>query len=166
VRYDRIVKHAMVLAALVSAFPVFAAHPQTYLVSVEGIQLGAKEYVDSFSIDTWGVEIVATCKIPPGWTINAGSSADPTGKIAGEASLGVTYLDRNRLKYLRQFVLLRTGEPVRKRAFRRGNVNLPASFRGTVDIGTYGPSEKTRKQILDFRNLRLSPASRCPLPRH
>lgn len=157
-------KSVLFLAALTIGSPSLAESQRTFLVSVEGVQVGVKEYVASFSIDTWGVEIVATCQIPPGWTITAGSRADPTGKIAGEASLGVTFLDRTRLKYLKRIALLRTYGPIQKYTVRSPNIGMPATFAGTAVIGTYGTPEKTRIQKLDFRNLHLTPASRCPLP--
>jgi hypothetical protein len=154
------------LIALLLASPAPAAQERTYLASVDGISLGPREYVDEFSIETWGVQVVATCQIPPGWTITAGYSADPTGTIAGEASLGVTFLNRSGLRYLNSLVLLRTDEPVRRHPVRQGIGGvLPATFVGTARIGKYGLTDQTRKQKLDYRNVHLVPASRCPVPR-
>ena len=153
--------------ALLIASPAVATPERTFLGSIEGITLGPKEYVNAFSIETWGVQIVATCQIPPGWTITAGSSADPTGRIAGEASLGVTYLDRTRLRQLEGLVLVRLDEPVHRHSIPQGKGGeLPATFVGTAQIGRYGPTDRGRKQRLDYRNVRLLPASRCPVPRH
>jgi hypothetical protein len=151
--------------ALIVCTPASASARQTFLISLQGLQLGEKEYIDSFSIDTWGIEVIATCQIPPGWTITAGSSADPTGLIAGEPSLGVTFLDKARLKYLNGIVLIRMNGHITKYTRRLGGITQPATFIGKADIGTYGPSERTRTQKLDFHNINLIAASRCPAPR-
>lgn len=138
IRYGERVRAALILIVLAISSPAWAARERTFIASVEGIRVGPKEYVDSFSIDTWGVEIVATFQIPPGWTVTAGSSADPTGTIAGQSSLGVTFLDRSRLKYLKGLVLLRMDGPVQRHAIRFVNGELPATFSGKAEIGTYG----------------------------
>ena len=63
------------------------------LLSLRGIQLPAHGYISSFHIDTWGVTVLAVCHLPPGWTVTAGRSADPSGVLGGTASLGVTFLN-------------------------------------------------------------------------
>jgi hypothetical protein len=148
-------------AALAAAAPAPAAGPRTYLASIEGIAIAANEYVDGFTIDTWGVEIVAVCHLPPGWEIRAGKQASPDGVIAGEASHGVTFLDRPRLGALRRLVLVRLYPPIQRR--RTGD--QPATFAGHARIGRYGVIERRRQVALTWRNLRLTPASRCPPPR-
>ena len=158
-------KAALCVLALAASVSSAAARPRTFLASIADVSLGPNEYVDAFSIDTWGVTILAACRIPPGWTLTAGSGADPSGKIAGEASLGVTFLSRPYLRYLDAIVLLRLDGPVRKQALHLKDREYPATFEGSADIGTYGLDERTRKQPLTFRNVRLTPAVRCPPPR-
>ncbi len=155
---------AVLLTALLAAKSATVDHPQTYLASITGIRLGAKEFVDEFSIDTWGVTHKAVCHFPPGWFINAGSSADPSGQIKGQASMGVTYLNRERLSELKGLVLIDLYTPVQQKdAGRDGTaVFVPATFKGYIQIGTYGSDEKRRKVRLTYRNIRLVPADRCP----
>ncbi|WP_443750831.1 hypothetical protein [Asticcacaulis solisilvae] len=141
-------------------------HPTLYLASITGLTIGKNEFVDGFSIDTWGVRMVAVCHFPPGWSIDAGSSADPSGLIKGEGSLGVTWLDRTRLDELDGLVLLDTEGGIRRadEGHEGASVYVPATFKGKVSIGTYG-TDKVRKMKIGWRNIRLTPAVRCPPPK-
>ena len=155
---------ALLLAAMVAAKTPPVDHYQTYLASITGIRLGANEFVDEFSVDTWGVIHRAVCHFPPGWFITAGSSADPTGLIKGQASLGVTYLNRNRLSELNGLMLVTLDGPVQRKDFGHDGtaVFVPATFKGYARIGRYGTDERRRKIRLTYRNIRLVPADRCP----
>ncbi len=157
---------ALVSIALVSATPV-QDHPRTYLASIASLNLTDNEYVDGFAVETWGVTLKAVCHFPPGWSINAGSSADPSGEIKGDGSLGVTYLNRKNLSELTGLVLITLDGPVQtKDAGREGGpVFIPATFKGHARVGTYGEDNKSRKIRLDYRNIKLVPADRCPKPR-
>jgi len=155
---------ALFLTALLATKAAPVDHSKTYLASITGIKLGANEYVDGFSIATWGVIDRAVCHFPPGWSINAGSSADPTGAIEGQGSLGVAYLDRKRLSELSGLMLITLDGPVQKKDIGHdgGSFFNPATFKGHISIGTYGGDIKTRKVRLTYRNIRLVPADRCP----
>lgn len=151
----------MIFPLLAAATAVPVDHPRTYLLSIVGIPGAENSYVNEFAIDTWGVKTLATCQIPPGWTITAGSSADPSGRIAGEGSLGVTWLDHKRRDYLHRLVLVRLYGPVQRRTIRSGTGEVPATFAGHATVGQYG-SDKDRKVRLNWRNVRLTPAKNCP----
>ncbi len=155
---------ALFLTAIVAIKTAPVDDSKTYLASITGIKLGANEYVDGFSIATWGVRDRAVCHFPPGWSINAGSSADPTGMIEGQGSLGVTYLNGNRLSELRGLMLITLEGPVQEKDIGHdgGSFFNPATFKGHVSIGTYGTDNKTRKVRLTYRNITLVPANRCP----
>ena len=136
---------AAALASGASGAPAAAAPGGLYLASIDGIRLDPNEFVDGFTIDTWGVEIVAICHLPPGWEIRAGRAASPDGVIAGEASHGVTFLNRARLVQLRDLALVRLSEdPPRRREDRSRGSILPATFAGRVGIGRYGVDERRR----------------------
>ncbi len=155
---------ALLLTAALAVRSAPVDHPKTYLASITGIRLTKDEYVDGFSIATWGVTLRAVCHFPPGWDIDAGSSADPSGQIKGEGSLGVTYLDRTRLSELSGLVLITLVDAVQVKDIGHdgGPVFIPATFKGHVSIGTYGVDGKTRKGRLTARNIKLVPADRCP----
>lgn len=152
-----------------NAAELFVPEPQgerrTYLASVVGIALGPHEYVDGFRIDTWDVDFLAVCRLPPGWRIRAGRMASPDGVLAGEASHGVTFLDRMRLSELDDLALVRVLDPVQPEEIRSAGGIQPATFSGRATIGTYGDGEPRREQRLGAANIRLLPAARCPDPR-
>ena len=153
------------LLGLVAAFllPTAARADQEriFLASITGIELAETEYLDGFSIDTWWVEVLAVCHLPPGWEIRAGKQASPDGAIAGEASHGVTFLNRASLSELRGLALVRLQGPV----VRRREGNMPPTFSGRARIGRYGTDERRREQGLTAANVGLAPATRCPAPR-
>lgn len=154
----------MIRAALI-ALPVLALTAaaddpeRTYLASIEGVALAEGEFLDRFAIDTWGVDMVAICRIPPGWEMRAGRMASPDGVIAGAASHGVTFLGASELGALRHLVLVRLREPARE-----AEGNLPATFAGQARIGRYGVDETRREAVLGIGNVRLEPATACSDP--
>ena len=155
----------LILALLAAGAAEPVDHPHTYLLSLRDLPVDANSYVNEFSIDTWGVTTLATCQIPPGWTITAGSSADPSGQVSGTGSLGVTWLGHKRLNQLSSIVLVRLYAPLQRRTILSGTGEVPATFRGHATIGRYGGDDTDRKVRLTWRNVRLTPAKHCPAPR-
>lgn len=155
---------AALISLIQSGAAPLADQPHTYLLSLVHLPVAKDQYVNAFDIDTWGVTTLATCQIPPGWTITAGSSADPSGHMSGEGSLGVTWLNRKSLGYLTDLVLIRMyGPPDHGNRDIKGN-GAPPTFEGTVTIGYYG-SERERKFKLRISDVRLKSATHCPPPR-
>ena len=144
--------------------PDVPGEPRTYLLSVTGIALNPQEHVDGFRVETWDVDFLAVCHLPPGWQIRAGRMATPDGVLAGEASHGVTFLDRMRLSELDDLALVRILDPVQPEEIRSAGGIQPATFSGRATIGTYGDGEPHREQRLGAANIRLLPAARCPDP--
>lgn len=153
------VKYLLPLALLtVGAAPV--DHPRTYLVSIGRIPLKDTESVEGFAIKTWGVEFRSVCRIPSGWRIKAGSSATPNGDLEGEGSQGATWFNAPSPKELRNFVLIALYAPVQRATIKSGNGEVPATFMGTATIST---DDGDVKRELSYRNITLTPASRCPI---
>lgn len=147
----------ILLLALASATPPSAIErPRTYLASVVGFPLKSGESLELFSIATWGVEFAAVCKIPAGWRIEAGSSATPDGILKGSGSLGATWFNRSSPPELRNFALVTLYGPVQRQDIRSG---ADATFKGYAVIST---DDGDKKVALDYRNVRLTPARRCP----
>ena len=149
----RSVFSVLLLPLLVGAAP--GGGPRTYLVSIVDIPLSARGRLSSFTIDTWGVEVRAICHIPRGWRVQGGGNATPEGVIAGEGTHGATWLGREDAGELQGLALVRLSLPVQRRA--KGPV--PATFAGKAVIA------EERQAQLDYRNVRLAPATRCPPPR-
>jgi hypothetical protein len=131
-------------------------HPRTYLASVVEVPLEAGESMESFSISTWGVEFKAICKIPGGWRIKAGNSATPDGVLEGEGSQGATWFNRRSPSELRHLALITLYAPVQRSDVRNGP---DATFKGTA---TFSTDSGERNAPLTYRNVKLTPASRCP----
>jgi hypothetical protein len=134
---------------------------QTYLVSVVALPLKQGESLESFAFATWGVEFLAVCRIPGGWRIKAGSSATPDGTLEGEGSHGATWFNEPSPDDLRDLVLVKLSRPVQREDVRdnTGNALIPATFNGSAVI-----SARDREQTrgLDYRNMELRAADRCP----
>lgn len=147
---------------LSATVPAPVDHPKTYLASITDIPLKSGERIERFSISTWGVTFTAVCQIPSGWTIKAGGSATPEGVLEGEASLGTTWLSEASPKPLRDFVLIKLYEPVQRRDVGKEGapVYIPATFKGHALLSD---DDAERKVRLSYANVRLTPASHCPV---
>ncbi|WP_155006502.1 hypothetical protein [Sphingomonas hengshuiensis] len=143
---------------LIGAAP--SDHPRSYLLSVGNIPLSDTESIEAFSVKTWGVEFEAVCRIPPGWRIRAGSSATPDGEIAGIGSQGVTWFNTASPKALQSFILVTLHGAVQKEDIGVPGNGVPATFKGTVTIST---DDGDVDRPLTHRNIRLTPARRCPV---
>lgn len=151
-------KPVFLLAMLASsAAPV--DHPRSYLLSIVDLPVKDTESVESFAVETWGVEFKSVCAIPKGWRINAGSSLTPNGNLNGEGSQGVTWFNRGNPKELRRFVLITLYDKVQRDDIKDSGGEIPATFKGSFTLGTDAGEEK---RPLDYRNIRLTPARRCP----
>jgi hypothetical protein len=150
-----------VLAALallaVNAAPV--DHPRSYLLSVGRLPLKDDESIEEFSIQTWGVEFNAVCRIPGGWRIKAGKSATPDGELDGIGSQGATWFNHRNPKELQRFVLVTLYSPVQREDIGSPGNGVPATFKGTATIST---DDGDLKRALTYKNITLTPANRCP----
>ena len=147
-------KALLPLLLLVAASPP-GEQPRRYLVSIVDIPLKPGESVVRFSIETWGVQFDAVCKIPSGWRIRAGSSATPDGVLEGNGSLGATWLSQSSPPELNGLVLVTLSGAIQHKD--RGAV--PATFKGSATIS----AETGEPQVaLTARNIRLVPARDCP----
>jgi len=142
---------------MVSGAP--ADHPHSYLLSIRRIPLRDRERIQEFSIQTWDVEFKAVCRIPAGWRIKAGGSATPNGELNGIGSQGATWFYHGSPKELQSFVLVTLYGPVQRAAIGTPDNGVPATFRGTATIST---DNGEVKRALNYRNITLTSASRCP----
>ncbi|PVM86809.1 hypothetical protein DDF62_17295 [Caulobacter radicis] len=143
----------LILAAALSACE--PAPPPYHLLSLGALPLGANDYADRFDIETFGVEIVAVCRVPFGWVVSAGNDSSVTGTIVGQASVGAAAVSpaNGDLDALGGLMLVKVGER---------QPGQPPPFAGQATIGTYGDDEAERTVPLTQAQLRLKPAYRCP----
>jgi hypothetical protein len=136
----------------------------TELLSIHNISLPNNGYIAGFQIDTWGVRVLAVCHLPSGWTITAGKSADPTGILSGEASLGVTDIADGNSAQLSELFLVEV-EDDREREEPIPNGVRPARFSGRLTVGTYGQHDPDWHDVpLTSANLTRDTATKCPDP--
>ena len=155
--------HLLTAVAALSICSVAQAQgSRTYLASIESLPVRPGDEVEQFTIDTWGIDILAICSIPAGWRIEAGRTAAPDGIIRGEATHGVTRLTGRHLGSLRNIALIRTWGAVRGGNRRTGSGDEIATFLGSMRI--YDSRGRGREVPLRLRNIRLVPAVRCPQP--
>jgi len=146
------------LAILVLAAGLGACEPpppRYQLLSLEALPLGQNEYLDRFEIETFGVEIVAVCRVPFGWEMAAGNDSSVTGAVTGQALVGVAGVSpaNGNLDTLGGLVLVKVGER---------DAGQPPPFAGRAVIAAYGDDEAERTAPLGQAQLRLKPAYRCP----
>ena len=136
------------------------------LLSIRGVELSKNAYISGFQVDTFGVRVLAVCRLPPGWTISAGNSIDLFGRLEGIANGGVAFLNRQHAGQLDNLYLVDVldYQPRDRRIpGERGAVD-PASFSGKVSIGAYGNDATTHHVQLTPTNFVRTTASQCPPP--
>lgn len=129
------------------------------LLSVEGLNIPAGQSIRRFRIDTWGVEFLAVCHVPPSWELKSEKFEDPEGYLSGRAGVHGEPMRRLGEMYLvdvYSYQPLRKGDP-------KGE-HHPASFSGWVEIGTERPfaEGKRHRRTLTAANFRLKDAQLCP----
>ena len=140
---------------LASVTPVRSDHPKTFLLSLGSIPISRDEMIESFVFSTWGVTFKSVCNIPPGWTIKAGGSLTPEGTFEGYGSLGVSMPRASSPKEFRSMVLVELDGPI----LRHDHRDEPATFKGSAKAWA---DDVERKIPLNYKNIRLVPAQRCP----
>lgn len=149
------------MACQLVALPSFAAAPRRVLLTVDGLNLPAGQTIRAFHIQTWGVEFLAVCRLPPSWRLSSEKFEDPEGRLDGKADTHGAAL-----KSLSNTYLLDVYDYQPR---PRGNANgdyHPASFAGWVDVGQVEPFDGgiRRKRTLKSDQFRMRDAQGCPAP--
>jgi hypothetical protein len=153
---------ALAALLLTAARPV--DHPQSYLLSIVNLPVGViSPRLTDFHIDTWGVSINAVCRFPYGWRINAGNYASPDGVIAGESSVGASWLNRSQMTSDGPILLVVLDGPVQRRTLhvKNGGGESPATFSGKATIEDFN-DDRGKSIPLTAANISLTPARACP----
>jgi hypothetical protein len=146
-------------SALALCLELIQASPATSeirraLLSVEGLKVGTTESIRAFHIETWGVEFLAVCHVPPSWALKSEKFEDPEGYFDGHSD--------THGEPLRQITDMYLIDVYDYQPLREGDV--PASFAGWVVVGRVQPFDggTRRKQTLTANNFHLRDAPRCP----
>ncbi len=151
---------ATVCIGFACAEPV-SAETRRVLLSVDGLHLRPMESIRAFHIETWGVEFLAVCHVPPSWEITSEKFEDPAGYFDGRSDTHSEPLKSMSAMYLidvYDYQPLPKGDP--KKEYH------PASLAGWVVVGRIQPFDggTRHKRTLNAANFRLQDATRCPKP--
>ncbi|PVM91455.1 hypothetical protein [Caulobacter endophyticus] len=125
------------------------AAPTVFLLSIQGIALGANDYVDAFGLKLSGAKVAKVCRVPAGWSVTPARSR---GGLDGQASVGAAFLDRDHIGDLRGLALVEivAGDPA------------TVGVSGTAQVGVYGDMGEARQIKLDHARVALVPTEGCP----
>jgi hypothetical protein len=150
---------SMAFAAITAGSTWSAEATAAQLLSIATVELGPKEYIAAFQIDTWGIYPLAVCHIPAGWSLTAGTDGSPIGALSGSAGVGLAFLSGKQIPQLRDLFLIVDPVPV-----ENPPPTVPPTFDGKVYVGTYGSDSTPSLRALKPTNIELTPAQRCPDP--
>jgi hypothetical protein len=148
------------LACQLLAAPA-AAEVRRVLLTVDGLNLPANETIRAFHIETWGVEFLAVCHLPPSWELKSEKFEDPEGWLDGKADThgeGLKKLSNMYLVDVYDYQPQPIGNP-------KGDYH-PPSFAGWVEVGRVEPFDggTRRKRKLRADQFRMRDAKTCPAP--
>lgn len=141
------------------------AGAETALLSIRGLEIRQNEYAVSFTIETWDVELLAICRIPPAWEIGGGRSIDASGTLFGSAGGAVAAVVHGQTNGLDGLFLISLPKEVRSADAQEGVTVYPATLKGRYGVETYGSDMDPVKRTMSWANFTLVPASRCPDPK-
>jgi hypothetical protein len=151
---------ALLLATICSFHTARAAG--TELLSIQGLSIEANELITEFQIETWGVQILAVCHIPPSWRVTAGNFVNPEGILSGEAGTVQASLRQSDLDELNSLVLVRLDQYQADPRGDPGGEYHPATFAGSIRMQTVGLNPAEREVQLVPANFVRQSAARCP----
>ena len=133
------------------------------VLSIAGLDMPAGHGVRAFRIETFGVELLAVCRVPRSWALKSEMFEGMEGYISGRADThGAS------LKALDGMYLVDVYEPQASPKGDDQSGQPPASFSGWVEIGFReafdDPKGHVRRHRLRRSNFRLTDARSCPVP--
>ncbi|HJV42201.1 hypothetical protein [Caulobacter sp.] len=129
------------------------ASAATELVSLAWTPSGSNQNLQAFDLEVSGLDVLAVCHVPPGWTINATGAGSGVTELKGQATVGAAFISLDDLQEVAGLFLVRArpGEPV--------------GVSGDLTMGTYGGDEGQTEIKASPALLRREPADRCPPPK-
>lgn len=130
---------------------------QRALLSVDNLRIPPGGALASFHIDTWGVEPLAVCHVPPLWELKEEKFMDPEGLLSGRSDIyhrTLNKLDKLFLVDVYSYQPLPRGNP-------KGEYH-PASFAGWYTVFDGNGDIVKKRRAFHAPNFHLTPAPRCP----
>jgi hypothetical protein len=131
--------------------PSQSAVQPTELVSLAWRPSNANQNLQAFDLEVSGLDVLAVCHVPPGWTINATGAGEGVTALKGQATVGAAFVSLDDMQDIAGLFLVRarTGEPL--------------AVKGEITTGIYG-GDQTVVQASPAL-LRREAADRCPPPK-
>lgn len=125
----------------------------TELVSLAWTPGSSNQNLQAFDLEVSGLDVLAVCHVPPGWTINATGAGSGVTELKGQATVGAAFISLDDPQDVAGLFLVRArpGEQV--------------GVSGRLTTGTYGGDEGQAEIKATPSLLRRELADRCPPPR-
>ncbi|PZR31359.1 hypothetical protein [Caulobacter segnis] len=133
-----------------AAPPQPAAQP-TELVSLAWRPANTNQNLQAFDLEVSGLDVLAVCHVPPGWTINATGAGEGVTELKGQATVGAAYVSLDDMQDIAGLFLVRV------------RPNEPLAVRGGITTGTYDGDQTEIRATPAL--LRRETADRCPPPK-
>lgn len=133
------------------AAPSPAAAPPTELISLAWRPANSNQNLQAFDLEISGLDVLAVCHVPPGWTINATGAGEGVTELKGQATVGAAFLSLDDMQDIAGLFLVRARP---SEAF---------AVKGEITTGVYG-GDQTEIQATPAL-LRREAADRCPPPK-
>lgn len=139
--------------AVAPATPPRPTASPTELVSLAWTPGDATQNLQAFDLKVSGLDVLAVCHVPPGWTINATGAGAGATELRGQATVGAAFISLDDPQDLAGLFLVRA----------RPGETLAVS--GALTTGVYGGDEGQTMIKASPSSLRREAADRCPPPR-
>lgn len=131
--------------------PSSPAPQPTELVSLAWRPSNSDQNLQAFDLKISGLDVLAVCHVPPGWTINATGAGAGVTELTGQATVGAAFISLDDMQDIAGLFLVRA----------RPNETLVV--KGEITTGTYG-GDQTVVQATPAL-LRREITDRCPPPK-
>lgn len=133
------------------ATPSQTAAQPTELVSLAWRPANSNQNLQAFDLEISGLDVLAVCHVPPGWTINATGAGEGVTELKGQATVGAAFVSLDDMQDIAGLFLVRARP---SEAF---------AVKGEITTGVYG-GDQTEIQATPAL-LRREAADRCPPPK-
>ncbi|ADG11075.1 hypothetical protein B7G68_13420 [Caulobacter segnis] len=123
----------------------------TELVSLAWRPSNSNQNLQAFDLEVSGLDVLAVCHVPPGWTINATGAGEGVTALKGQATVGAAFVSLDDMEDIAGLFLV------------RARPSETFAVKGDITTGTYG-GDQTEIQATTAL-LRREAADRCPPPK-
>jgi hypothetical protein len=133
------------------AAPSAPAAQPTELVSLAWRPSSSNQNLQAFDLEVSGLDVLAVCHVPPGWTINATGAGEGVIDLKGQATVGAAFVSLDDMQDIAGLFLV------------RARPNETFAVKGGLTTGTYDGDQTEVRATPSL--LRREAADRCPPPK-